>query len=397
VAVASHLHPVGSFALADHPQPTGREENWRFTPLERLHELLAGPLAAPETVYDLAVEASGAVVKPDLAVGQKPRGTVLIPVDRAAALASQAERATYLRWSDGQVLTEPVRITVTGRGQAQTAPAAAHLVIELGAQAEATVVVDHQGQANFLGNVELRLGPGAHLTLVSLQRWSAGSFHLGQHEAVIGRDARLRHIVVSLGGDLVRLQTNVSYADQGGEAELLGLYVAQSGQHLEHRLFVDHNRPRGVSRVDYRGALHGQGAHSVWVGDVLIRPQAEGIETYESNRNLLLTEGGQADAVPNLEIETGEIVGAGHSAATGRFDEEQLFYLRSRGLPEAEARRLVLRGFFAQLIHQIGLADVEALLSATIDEELALASASDQSTENVVPASADASQPVKES
>ncbi len=100
-------------------------------------------------------------------------------------------------------------------------------------------------------------------------------------------------------------------------------------------------------------------------------PQAaEGTDTYESNRNLVLTDGGRADSVPNLEIETGEIVGAGHASTTGRFDDEQLFYLMSRGIPEDEARRLVVRGFFAELIRKIGVPDLEERLLATIEAEL---------------------------
>ena len=124
------------------------------------------------------------------------------------------------------------------------------------------------------------------------------------------------------------MDANVTYAGPGGEAELLGLYFADEGQHIEHRLFADHTAPRTRSNVLYKGALQGEGAHTVWVGNVLIRKVAEGIETYEENRNLVLTDGCQADSVPNLEIETGDIEGAGHASATARFDDEQLFYLK---------------------------------------------------------------------
>ncbi|MGI3785700.1 MAG: SufB/SufD family protein, partial [Janthinobacterium lividum] len=162
------------------------------------------------------------------------------------------------------------------------------------------------------------------------------------------------------------------YDGPGGEIEQLGLYFVDADQHLEHRLFVDHNAPRTTSNVDYRGALQGAGAHSVWVGDVLIRKVAEGITTYESNRNLVLTDGCRADSVPNLEIETGEIAGAGHASTTGRFDDEQLFYLRSRGIDEVEARRLVVHGFFADIIRRIGVPSVEDRLLAAVEEELAV-------------------------
>lgn len=160
------------------------------------------------------------------------------------------------------------------------------------------------------------------------------------------------------------------FTAEGGEVDMVGLYFADAEQHQEHRLFVDHAVPRCKSRVTYKGALQGDGAHAVWVGDVLIRANAEGTDTYELNRNLVLTDGARADSVPNLEIETGEIEGAGHASATGRFDDEQLFYLQARGIPEADARRLVVRGFFAELIQDIGVADVEERLIAKIDEEL---------------------------
>jgi Fe-S cluster assembly protein SufD len=186
----------------------------------------------------------------------------------------------------------------------------------------------------------------------------------------VGRDARYRHIAVSLGGDIVRLNSNVRYAGPGGEAELLGLYFADAGQHLEHRTYIDHNTPKATSNVMYKGALQGTDARSVWVGDVLIRPEALGIDTYELNRNLILTDGARADSVPNLEIETGDIEGAGHASSTGRFDEEHLFYLMSRGIPEEEARRLVVRGFFQEVILKIGIPEVEEVLSRKIEDEL---------------------------
>ena len=148
---------------------------------------------------------------------------------------------------------------------------------------------------------------------------------------------------------------------------MLGLYFADAGQHLEHRLFMDHNAPHCKSRVLYKGALQGKSAHTVWVGDVLIRASAEGTDTYEMNRNLLLTEGARADSVPNLEIETGEIVGAGHASATGRFDDEQLFYLLSRGIPEPIARRLVVRGFFGEVLNKLGVDSVIERAAETIE------------------------------
>jgi Fe-S cluster assembly protein SufD len=135
---------------------------------------------------------------------------------------------------------------------------------------------------------------------------------------------------------------------------------------------VDHAVPQCKSNVLYKNALQGKDAHTVWIGDVLIQAAAENTETYESNRNLVLTEGARADSVPNLEIETGEIVSAGHASATGRFDDEQLFYLQSRGIDSEAARRLVVRAFFGEILQRIPLPDLRERLEAAIEAELAV-------------------------
>ncbi len=231
-------------------------------------------------------------------------------------------------------------------------------------------MLNHTGSSSMAQVVEVAVGDGAQVSVVSLQDWADDAVHLTHHQAKVGRDARYKHVAVSFGGDVVRMDANVEYDGPGGEAELLGLYFADAGQHIEHRLFADHTAPRTKSNVLYKGALQGQGAHTVWIGNVLIRKVAEGIETYEENRNLVLTDGCQADSVPNLEIETGEIEGAGHASATGRFDDEQLFYLQSRGIPEDEAHRLVVHGFFADIVRQIDVPQIEERLLSTIEAEL---------------------------
>jgi len=368
--LASHLHPVGSFDPADHPRPTGREEVWRFTPLKRLSGLLEA-LPTDEGAARHTVQVPAEVLQPPLAPGQAPRGTVLVPTDGPAAAASAGTPdALHLRLPAEYEAAEPLVVTVTGGGAGLRSNA--HLVVEAGPYSKATVVLRHEGSGLHTGNVEVLVGEGAQLSVVSIQDWAGDAVHTGQHEARVGRDASYKHVVVSFGGGLVRLHSNVSYDGPGGSASMFGLYFADADQHLEHRLFVDHNAPRTRSDVDYRGALQGKGAHTVWIGDVLIRKVAEGIETYESNRNLVLTDGCRADSVPNLEIETGEIAGAGHASTTGRFDDEQLFYLRSRGIDEAEARRLVVHGFFADIIRKIGVPAVEQRLLDAVEAELAV-------------------------
>ena len=365
--VATRMSAPPSFDVADFPVPHGREEEWRFTPLERLRGLHDGTAIATGNGIKVDIDApEGAIIE---TVGRDDArlGRAGTPVDRVAAQAySSFEKASVVTVPKETVLTEPVRIAVHGEG----GTAFAHQVIELGAFAEAVVVIDHTGDAVLAANVDYLLGDGAKLTVVSVQDWDDKAVHVSQHNALVGRDASFKSIVVTFGGDVVRLHPRVQYAGTGGEAELLGLYFTDAGQHQEHRLLVDHNAPHCRSNAAYKGALQGQDAHAVWIGDVLIEAKAEGTDTYEMNRNLVLTDGARVDSVPNLEIETGEIVGAGHASATGRFDDEQLFYLQSRGIPADEARRLVVRGFFAELVQKIGLPDVEERLLAKIDAEL---------------------------
>jgi Fe-S cluster assembly protein SufD len=365
--VATRMSAPASFDVADFPVPHGREEEWRFTPLERLRGLHDGTATATGDGVKVDIDAPEGVVVETVGRDDARIGRAGTPVDRVAAQAYSAfEKAGVITVPKETVLTQPIRVTVHGEG----GTAYGHQVIELEAFAEAVVVIDHTGDAVLAANVDYILGDGAKLTVVSVQDWDDKAVHIGQHNALVGRDASFKSVVVTFGGDVVRLHPRVTYAGPGGEAELYGLYFTDAGQHQEHRLLVDHNVPHCKSNVVYKGALQGDDAHAVWIGDVLIEAKAEGTDTYEMNRNLVLTDGARVDSVPNLEIETGEIVGAGHASATGRFDDEQLFYLMARGIPEIDARRLVVRGFFAELVQQIGVADIEERLLSKIAEEL---------------------------
>ncbi|MGH3327412.1 MAG: Fe-S cluster assembly protein SufD, partial [Streptomycetales bacterium] len=289
------------------------------------------------------------------------------PLDRVAAQAySSFEKATVISVPAETVTERPTAVSLRGEGGV----AFGHFVVDVGPMAEAVLIVDCRGSATYAENVEFLVGDGAKLTVVAVQDWDDDAVHAAHHIARLGRDARFKSVLVTFGGNLVRIFPRVVFDGQGGDAELLGVYFADAGQHLEQRLLVDHAVANCRSRVTYKGALQGDGAHAVWIGDVVIRAAAEGTDTYEMNRNLVLTDGARADSVPNLEIETGEVVGAGHASATGRFDDEQLFYLMSRGLPEDEARRLVVRGFFADVINRIGLPEVEARLITEVEVEL---------------------------
>lgn len=366
---ATRADRTASFDVETFPMPTGREEDWRFTPMRRIAPLL-DPEAFDEGDAPLTVRAlpEGATIE-RVQRGDQRVGKVLAPTDRAAVVAwDRFEETTILTIAPHTVLEGPVLLEVDSLEGTR----AQNIVIRAGELSEATVILTHsagEGAALAQG-VEIEAADGAHLSVVAVHEWADTTLHTSSHRVAIGRDAHVRHVVVTLGGDLVRVNAETDFRGPGGNLEMLGLYFVDAGQHLEHRVFVDHSQPKCYSRVTYKGALQGEGAHSVWIGDCLIREAADGTDTYELNRNLVLTEGAKADSVPNLEIENGEIEGAGHASATGRFDDEQLFYLMSRGVPRTEARRLVVRGFFAELISQIGVPAVQEHLMAAIEAEL---------------------------
>lgn len=368
-AATSRAARPRSFELGDHPVPTSKIEEWRFTPLRRFTSLFQDDATEDGAVDHAVTVPEGAPEASTLAIGEAPRGTALVPEDLTAAIASaRTEQALHLVAPRNAELAEPFRVEITGRGADRRANG--HLVLETEESSTATFVLNHTGSAQYAQNVEMVVGDNSRMTVIALQDWDDDALHISTHHAKLGRDAKLKHIVVSLGGSAVRVNAIGEFSAPGAELENTGLYFADENQFLEHRLFVDHAAPNCTSDVAYKGALQGQKARSVWVGDVLIRKEAEGTSTYELNRNLVLTEGARADSVPNLEIETGEIEGAGHAAATGRFDDEQLFYLRARGIPEKEARRLVVRGFFAELIQKIDVPEIREHLFESIEAEL---------------------------
>ena len=365
-----------SFDVNAFEVPGGRDEIWRFTPLRRLRGLHDGSAVASGAATITVSERPGVTVetvgRDDARLGQGG-----VPADRVAAQAySSFETATVVTVARDTEVAEPIEITVDGPGEGKVGYG--HLQIRVEELGHAIVVVDLRGSGTYADNVELIVGDSAGLGVIWIADWADDTVHVSQHHARLGKDSSLGHIVVTLGGDVVRTTTNVRFTAPGGDAKLLGTYFADDGQHFESRLLVDHAVPNCKSDVLYKGALQGDptsgkpDAHTVWVGDVLIRAAATGTDTFEMNRNLLLTDGARADSVPNLEIETGEIVGAGHASATGRFDDEQLFYLRARGIPEDQARRLVVRGFFNEIIAKIAVPAVRERLTEAIERELAI-------------------------
>ena len=347
-------------------EPTGREEAWRFTPMKRLANLHTTSLhLAPAPVFSIeggheskveiinrASSHSSTELDTLDGVTQKVRGEIAEESYLAIPTEAELPHPIHLRRS----------LTSTGVGS--------RFVIDAKAHSRSTLILHNSGDGSLAEEIDIHVADGASLTLVMIQEWGRATAHLCRIHSTLAKDAKFDSIILTLGGDLVRILPSVEFVGEGAEAALDGLYFATDGQHLEHRIFIDHNKPRNKSRVNYKGALVGERSHTVWFGDVLIRSSAEGTDTYELNRNLLLSDGARADSVPNLEIETGEIIGAGHASTTGRFDDEQLFYLMSRGIDRETAKKLVIRGYFAEVISKIPSEEIQNSITSTIDHQL---------------------------
>ncbi|MHA6668144.1 Fe-S cluster assembly protein SufD [Homoserinimonas sp. A447] len=365
IPVQSRAERFHSYDVAEFEPVTGGEIQWKYTPLKAVRPLLDDALDGSPTELDIQSTAGATIEWVDRADARIGRGGA--PEERASANAwSNFDQALAITISGD----EPAQATVKRSALGSTARAA-HTVIVAKPNSHGLVVLENSGGALLSENLEIVVENDANLTVVSVQQWDQDAVHVASHFATLGNGARLKHVVVSLGGAVVRVNPSTQLVGAGADAELYGLYFADAGQFIEHQVFVNHDAPQTRSRVSYKGALHGDGAHTVWIGDVLITPKGTGTDSYEQNRNLLLSDGARADSVPNLEIETGDIAGAGHATTSGRFDDEQLFYLQARGIPELEARRLVVRGFLSEIVQKVGVPELEQRLEEAIEAELA--------------------------
>ena len=365
---------VRSFNVQDFTIPTRKQEDWRYTPVERISEFFDSFKPSNNVAVELkGVDGDSHVTMQILPKNEAPH-TEMKPSDRVAAVAWNSAKSAYVLHVCGEV-TKPIILQIHGNNlqslDAAKSLDALHLVIEADSYTNADIIVEHTGVAKLAEGVEIILGDNAHVSTTFIQEWDSGSKHVGNHRIHVGAGASLRHTMVTLGGDVVRIRMDQDFGGEKGDLNMLGMYFVDPGEHVEHRTMVVHNHPECKSRVVYKGALYGKGAHSTWVGNALIKPEAPGTDSYELNRNLVLTPGAIADSEPNLEIENGNIIGAGHASSVGRFDDEELFYLQSRGVSEADARKLVVRGFFNELIEEIGVPQIVDHLMAAIERRLA--------------------------
>ncbi len=350
-----------------HEVPNGREEEWRFTPIKQIADFFQeqdwSTIAAREAPF-VQVRPADQPSEVEATAGWRA-------IDLPSALArSRASQVVSIAIPAEHESDEVIVVDLTAAQGGNYG----RVEIAAGAFSKATIVLRHDMTADASGIIVTTVGDQADLTVLNMYDGPRTSRHVWQWATTVGRDARFLGLSITLGGAFVRLVPSVRYAGPGGSAQMLGAFLATDEQFQEFRLFVDHNEPHCTSNVVFKGALSGQNTHTVWIGDVLVRREAVGIQTYEMNRNLLLDDGPRADSVPNLELETGDVVGAGHASATGRFDDEQLFYLQSRGIPETLARQLVVRGFFVDVLDKVADQQLRADVQRRIEERIGMQS-----------------------
>ena len=387
--------------LGELPELTGREENWRFTPPSRL--ALAGP--EPEAPGTSAAAAAitgqraarlslvdGAPATPE--VDDLPAGVIV--EELGAALAEHEELVrehvyrligfddrpgalNAARWDAGTFVYVPPGVEVALPIEALTTATGAagrvfgRTVVVVAEDARATVIDryasgDLAGPVQISSAVELYVAPRGELEHVAVVRWGAGAHHHLMVHGDCGADATLRSVVVSLGGDVIRAEPFLHCTGRGADARALGLYFADGEQHFEHRVVSRHEAPDAYSNLLYKGALKDR-AHTVFYGNLIVPPGAPRTDAYQTNRNLVLNEGARADTIPFLEIETAD-VRCSHAGAVGRVDDEHLFYLRSRGVPEEVAKRLIVIGFLQEVLEQISFTELREELEAAVEEKV---------------------------
>jgi Fe-S cluster assembly protein SufD len=378
-------------------------EDWRFTrprdlALEGPEPEDAGAVQADPPRLDPTGKA-GVLVFPDGAIGQSelPGTDGVVVAELGAALATHGDLVrdhlygligfddtpgalNAARWDAGLFvhvprgaeLVAPVEALLWATGARGRVFGRTLVVVEEGGKA---TIVDRYGSPELPGPVqassvvELYVGPGAEVEHVSFIQWGAGVRHHALLRARAQKDARVRSVVVTLGGDVVRVEPTMVAAGPGADARALGLYFASGEQHFEHRVVARHEAPQAYSNLLYKGALK-DSAHTVFYGNLIVPPGAPGTDAYQTNRNLVLNPGARADTIPFLEIETAEVK-CSHAGAVGRVDDEHLFYLRSRGVPEATAKRLIVLGYLQEVLAEITLPDVRTQLERAVEEKLA--------------------------
>jgi Fe-S cluster assembly protein SufD len=399
--------------FADQGLPNTRMEEWRYTKVTPVAEVDFAPEApaagAPDRsaiedrafpvfacslhvfvdgVYApqlSALGAGGAVHVESLRNGADGSGLgdlVDTKIHPFAALATALlDDAAILRVPRGVRVGDPLHVVWVSTAAATPLTTRPRLLIEAAENASVQVIQDFvslgDGDGLTNGVVEVRVGRGARVDLVTIQRENDGAFHFSNVAARVGRDARFDHHVLTLGGRLVRNDLSVVLEEEGADCTLNGLLVGVGKQVIDNHTLVDHAVPHGTSRELYKGILGGR-SRGVFRGRVIVRPDAQKTLASQSNPNLLLTDGARVDTKPQLEIYADDVK-CSHGSAIGQLDDDALFFLRARAISEERARRILTRGFAHEILADLPIAALTDGLDAPLGERLALAVAEDAS------------------
>lgn len=309
----------------------------------------------------------------DAALIQKHLYSALPPSHNkfAALNAALWQGGVFIYVPRGVRIEHPIRIAryITKAG---TAVLPRTLVVA--EEASHVAVVEEFMSPNFdtptlsVGGVEVIAGNNADVQYVALQSWGQGVRHIATQRTIAGRDANVDTLVVNLGASVARVDLNASLEGPGARSDMLGLYFAQGTQHFDHNTRQDHKVPHATSDLLYKGALYDK-TRAVFRGIIKVFPKAQRTDAYQTNRNLLLSNQAEATSLPNLEIEADD-VRCSHAATVGHLDKEELFYIMSRGVSRREAERLVVFGFFGEVLARLPLPHVVDELRAAIAERI---------------------------
>src|SRR6266508_2858219 len=374
------------------PLPTTRDEAWRFTDLKGFDPDAFGqapgtvPGTGPaETMLDIAVSGLAHVTESSLEIERAPDGVAFAPLGdhpRLHELVGWEEKFAAHNaalWQNGLlvvvprdvVLEEPLYVRIANSADGGSLFWRLLVVAEAGSRFSLIeeYASAHPAVAGYSNAVvELFVEDGAKLEYVSLQNLSQETWHFASHHARVGRDAELDWVTAGFGSKKGKTRIQNDLAGPGATSRVTGAYFADASQHLDYDTFQEHIAPNTTSDFAFKGALRDE-ASTVWRGMIRGEKDAQKTNAYQENRNLLLSDEAHADSIPGLEIEAND-VRCTHGATVGQVDRDQLFYLMARGLSRGEAERLIVRGFFTDLLSRIELEPVREALGEALEARI---------------------------
>ena len=347
--------------------PTSEEDVWRYSRIDELDldRFAPGPTDTTVTHGDLgrATVHRGDGVPADL-LGELPdHGDALVWLHHALVTDP-----IVIEVPAGTTVADP--IVVRHAGAADGTVAAVRLVVRAGADSEVRVVevFDGGGDGVLIPRTDLVLDGAARVGYLGAQLLDTAAWAIGTLEIVAEAQANVKAGLVGFGGDYTRLRTDCRLVGRGANGDLLAAYFGDGSQTLDYRTFQDHVAPDTTSNLLFKGAVSDR-SRSVYTGLIRVGKEARGTNAFQTNRNIKLSEDAWAESIPNLVIENND-VHCSHASAVGPIDEEQRFYLESRGVPTVVAERLIVAGFFAEVLDQLPVPDLRQRLDAAVAAKL---------------------------